>query len=70
MRGRRDLFDMAFALLLAGVSLYPLYRDDIARWRNWAEQKIRRPRCDEALPQVQKEISLMEHGTFGLSDGA
>ena len=51
------------SLVIVGVSLYPLYRDDLARLegrvRAWF---ARRDREAEALLQVQREISLMEHG--------
>ena len=63
MKQRKDLIDMAFALLVVGLSLYPLYRDDVAKWKNYLENKFRPRDPDrQALAQVRREISLMEHG--------
>jgi hypothetical protein len=68
----KDLVDMALTVLIVGVSLYPLYRDDLKRlamrFDRWLNQK--RNMEAEALKQVQKEISLMEHGEFGEAPSA
>ena len=62
-RRRQSLMDTLLSLIVVGVSLYPLYRDDLARLRLRAEQWMRRGDQDkDALAQVQREISLMEHG--------
>jgi hypothetical protein len=60
---REELRDFLLSLIIAGVSLYPLYRDDLARFRlrvrMWLDRKDEEA---ELLKQVQKEISLLEHG--------
>ena len=60
---REELRDFLLSLIIAGVSLYPLYRDDLARFRlrvrMWLDRKDQEA---ELLKQVQKEISLLEHG--------
>lgn len=62
-RPRKDYFDALVAIAITLIGLYPLYRDDLARWKLWAEQKFsRRDNYRDALEQVQREISLMEHG--------
>lgn len=60
---RKDLADVLLTLLVVGLSLYPMYRDDVARFRLRVEQWFTRRNEDaEVLAQVQREISLMEHG--------
>lgn len=50
-------------LLVLGVSLYPMYRDDLAKLKLRADRWLARRDADaEALAQVQREISLLEHG--------
>ncbi len=48
---RRDYLDMLFAITITLIGLYPLYRDDLARWKLWAEQKFRR----NAEPEPPRE---------------
>jgi hypothetical protein len=59
----KDAIDLLITVLIVGVSLYPLYRDDLKRAQMRAEQWLHRERNyeAEALKQVQREISLMEH---------
>jgi hypothetical protein len=59
----KDAIDLLITLLIVGVSLYPLYRDDLKRVQMKADQWLhqRRNYEAEALKQVQREISLMEH---------
>lgn len=60
---RRSLVDALVSLLIVGVSLYPLYRDDLARYRLWIKTRLTPPDSEaEAMKQVQREISLLEHG--------
>jgi hypothetical protein len=60
---REELRDFLLSLIIAGVSLYPLYRDDLTRFRIWFRTLLdRRNEEAELLRQVQKEISLLEHG--------
>lgn len=59
---RKSLLDAVVTLLIVGASLYPLYKDDLARLRLWVDRTLsRRDSEAEALAQVQREISLMEH---------
>lgn len=59
----RDIADLLLTLLVVGLSLYPMYKDDVARARIRVEQWLARRDPDaDALAQVQREISLMEHG--------
>jgi len=63
---RKSLFDALVGLAIVGLSLYPVYKDDLARWRLWIDQRLEAmfARGDgDALVQVQREISMMEHGT-------
>ena len=59
---RKDLLDLLIAVAVTAVSLYPLYRDDFARWRMWIQVRLMRPDTEaEAMAQVRREISWMEH---------
>jgi hypothetical protein len=59
----KDVIDILVTFLIVGISLYPLYRDDLKRLQMRAEQWMHSQQSaeKEALRQVQKEISLMEH---------
>lgn len=63
----KDWVDLGFTLFIVGVSLYPLYRDDLKRAWMWVNLRLEQQKRyeAEAMKQVQKEISLMEHGEFG-----
>jgi hypothetical protein len=63
----RDVIDLVIALLPVAVLLAIQYRDDIERFRMRIEQAMNpgRQAEAEALRQVQREISLMEHGEYG-----
>lgn len=60
---KKQWLDFIASLVIVGVSMYPLYRDQLGRYRLWLEQWLTRKDAEaEAMKQVQREISLMEHG--------
>lgn len=63
----KDLLDLAIAIIPVAALLAIQYRDEIKQFQLWVERRInRKPYWEnEALQQVQKEISWMEHGEFG-----
>ena len=64
----RDVVDLIIALAPVAVLLAITYRDELTQARMWIEQHFTRGADDgEALRQVQKEISLMEHGEYGVT---
>jgi len=68
--GGKDLVDLAIALLPVAVVLAIQYRDELARlqmrWENWlVRQRLHEA---DAMLQVQREISWMEHGVGGEPD--
>jgi hypothetical protein len=60
----KDMVDLAIAVLPIALLFAFQYRDEIKRAQMWAEGLLtrRRDREAELLAQVQREISLMEHG--------
>lgn len=60
----KDVIDLIIAVLPIAVVLGIQYRDDIRRLQMRAQMFIERDKRNEAeaLKQVQKEISWMEHG--------
>lgn len=58
-----ELLSFLLSMTVVAVSLYPLYRDELARWRlKVTEWFTCHDQDAEALKQVQREISLLEHG--------
>jgi hypothetical protein len=60
----RDVIDLIIAVMPVAVVLGIQYRDDIKRLQMRAQMYMERDtrREAEALKQVQREISWMEHG--------
>jgi hypothetical protein len=59
-----DWANFLMGMALLAVSLYPLYRDELARYRIWIQSHLTtRDPYAEAPPDLQREISRLEHGS-------
>lgn len=67
----RDVADLIIALAPVVAFIAMQHRDELTQARMWLERKLA-GRGDDGGPlrQVQKEISLMEHGDYGGADAS